>query len=310
MTFLDSLTEKFEKDLNEIIDFSVSAYKRYRRFEIKKRTGGTRSIHHPSKELKSYQRFISREIFKKLPVHESVFSYLKNTSIKDLANLHKKNRYLLRLDFKDFFPSIKGENIRLFLNNTNLDLSDLEITLINLLVCKKDKLTIGAPSSPSITNAILFEFDKEIYEMCLERNINYSRYADDLYFSTNEENQLSSILEYIYKYTFPYEINLQINNKKNIFTSKKYKRLITGLTITTDNNVSVGRKQKRYVKSLINSHKYGLLDTKELQYLKGYLNFLSYIEPNYILLLKNKYGKNIIDKLFINDYLNKKDNGI
>ncbi len=310
MTFLDSLTEKFEKDLNEIIDFSVSAYKRYRRFEIKKRTGGTRSIHHPSKELKSYQRFISREIFKKLPVHESVFSYLKNTSIKDLANLHKKNRYLLRLDFKDFFPSIKGENIRLFLNNTNLDLSDLEITLINLLVCKKDKLTIGAPSSPSITNAILFEFDKEIYEMCLEKNVNYSRYADDLYFSTNEENKLSSILEYIYKYSFPYEINLQINSKKNIFTSKKYKRVITGLTITTDNNITVGRKQKRYIKSLINSYQYGLLDPTKLNYLKGYLNFLSYIEPQYIVLLKNKYGKDIIDKLFINDYLNKKDNGI
>lgn len=303
MIFLEKISNEFGKNLNELIEFSVSAYKRYRRFEIKKRTSGTRSIHHPSKELKSYQKFISKEIFLKLPVHKSVFSYRKGISIKDLANIHKNNRYLVRIDFKNFFPSIRGENIRLFLNNSDLELSDLEITLINLLVCKKDKLTIGAPSSPSLTNAILYDFDEEVYEKCKENTVLYSRYADDLYFSTNKQNQLSKIFDYIRSYEFKYEIKLQLNNKKNIFTSKKNRRIITGLTITTENRISVGRKQKRHIKSLINSYRYGTLDDIKLQYLKGYLYFLNHIEPTYINNLKNKYTDEIINELFINEHM-------
>lgn len=233
------------------------------------------------------------------------FSYKKNISIKNLADKHKNNRYLLRIDFKDFFPSIKGDNIRLFLKNSNLKLSDLEITLINLFVCKNNKLTIGASSSPSITNAILFSFDDDVYKFCLEQNIIYSRYADDLYFSTNEEGILSSILEYVKNYIFSYKIDLHINYDKNIYTSKKHRRIITGLTITTDGNISVGRKQKQYIKSLINSYKYKCLEDEQINYLKGYLNFLVYIEPTYIDNLKNKYGEVIINELFINKFNNK-----
>lgn len=305
MIFLESICKRFEKDLNQIVDFSTTANKRYKTYKIKKRTSGTRTIEQPSKELKLYQKFISENIFLNLPVHEAVFSYKKNISIKNLADKHKNNRYLLRIDFKDFFPSIRGENIRLFLKNSNLELSDLEITLINLFVCKNNKLTIGASSSPSITNAILFSFDDDVYKFCSEQNIIYSRYADDLYFSTNKEGVLSSILEYVRKYIFSYKIDLHINYDKNIYTSKKHRRMITGLTITTDGDISIGRKKKQYIKSLINSYKYKCLEDKQIDYLKGYLNFLVYIEPNYIDNLKNKYGEDIINELFINKFKKK-----
>ncbi|MGJ0372777.1 retron St85 family RNA-directed DNA polymerase [Aliarcobacter cryaerophilus] len=307
MIFLESICKRFDKDLNQIVDFSTTANKRYKTYKIKKRTSGTRTIEQPSKELKLYQKFISENIFLNLPVHEAVFSYKKNISIKNLADKHKNNRYLLRIDFKDFFPSIKGENIRLFLKNSNLKLSDLEITLINLFVCKNNKLTIGASSSPSITNVILFNFDNDVYKFCLEKNIIYSRYADDLYFSTNEKCILSSILDYIKNYIFPYNINLYINYDKNIFTSKKHRRIITGLTITTDGNISVGRKQKQYIKSLINLYRYKCLEVEQIDYLKGYLNFLVHIEPIYIDNLKNKYGEDIINELFINKFNNKEN---
>ena len=179
--------------------------------------------------------------------------------------------------------------------------------MINLFVCKNNKLTIGASSSPSITNVILFNFDNDVYKFCLEKNIIYSRYADDLYFSTNEKCILSSILDYIKNYIFPYNINLYINYDKNIFTSKKHRRIITGLTITTDGNISVGRKQKQYIKSLINLYRYKCLEVEQIDYLKGYLNFLVHIEPIYIDNLKNKYGEDIINELFINKFNNKEN---
>lgn len=297
---------------NDFVVYALNSHKRYRRYEIEKKTGGLRTIHHPSKELKIYQKFISNLIFLKLPVHQSVFSYKKNVSILNLANEHKKNRFLLRIDFKNFFPSIKGENIRLFLNQNqkNLDykLSELDITLINLLVCKKGKLTIGAPSSPPISNAILYDFDKEVYDKCKLKNIKYSRYADDLYFSTNESNQLSEILKYIQNYTFPFTLKLKINPQKNIFTSKKHKRLITGLTITTEGEVSVGRKKKSYIKSLIYKYKNNDIKTAELEYVKGYLSFLMSIEPEYIKLLKNKYSEKILNELLLNPKKYSKNN--
>jgi RNA-directed DNA polymerase len=311
MFFIDKLLEESNKSQNDLIEYALNSHKRYRRYEIKKKTGGLRTIHHPSKELKLYQKFISNLIFLKLPVHESVFSYRKKVSILNLANEHKENKYLLRIDFKDFFPSIQGENIRLFLNKNKklLDnkLSDLDITLINLLVCKKGKITIGAPSSPAISNTILYDFDKEIYDKCEHKNIKYSRYADDLYFSTNESNQLSEILKYLQNYTFPFNLKLKINQQKNLFTSKKHRRLITGLTITTDGKVTVGRKQKSYIKSLINKYKKINIDETEKKYLKGYLSFLISIEPEYIELLKNKYSEETINELLLNSakYSNK-----
>ena len=312
MIFINELLEKSNKNYNDLVEYALNAHKRYRRYEIKKRTGGLRTIHHPSKELKIYQKFISKLIFLKLPVHKSVFSYKKNVSIINIANEHKNNKYLLRIDFKNFFPSIKGDNIRLFLNKNeellNYKLSELDITLINLLVCKKNKITIGAPSSPSISNAILYDFDKKIYDKCESEKIKYSRYADDLYFSTNIPNKLSEVLKDIQNYEFPFNIKLQINQQKNIFTSKKHKRLITGLTITTEGNVSIGRERKRYIKSLINKYKYNDITPLELKYVKGYLSFLISIEPEYIQLLKNKYSEKIINELLLNPNKYRKSN--
>lgn len=303
MIFINQFALEFEKKTIEVFKFSIRASRQYRRYTIPKRTGGTRTIYQPSKELKSYQRYISKKIFQKLPIHESVYSYRKNVSIKDLAEKHKNDRFLLRIDFKDFFPSIHGENIREFLtDNKNLPfrISDKEITLINLLICKGNSLTIGAPSSPIISNTILFEFDKDINEYCKSEEIKYSRYADDLYFTTNAPDRLKNVLEFVKKYKFKFNMKLKINEKKNIFSSKKSKRVITGLSLTTENKVSVGRKQKRYIKSLINSFKYNNLEDKELNYLKGYLAYLKSVEPEYIDLLSKKYSEELIRKLLLN----------
>lgn len=300
--FTIKLLESIELPLINILEYSTKTTRQYRRYTIAKRTGGTRTIYHPSKKLKKIQRFIAKEIFDKMPVHESVFSYKKNISIKHLAEKHKADRFLLRIDFKDFFPSLKGENIREFLeeNQSYLEykLLDKELTLINLFVCRTNTLTIGSPSSPIISNVILYYFDDDINNYCSKFDIKYSRYADDLYFSTNNANVLKDILEFIKKYKFKYGIKLKVNDDKSVFTSKKRRRLITGLTLTTDNKVSIGRKQKRYIKSLIFKYINEQIELKDKVYLKGYLSYLKSVEPTYIEILKNKYSEVVINNLF------------
>lgn len=301
-TFQEEISNHFSKSYRDIFRYALRASRRYKYYTIPKRTGGTRNIAQPSKELKEYQRYIVEKIFDNLPTHDTVYSYQKEKNIKKMATKHLNAKFLLRVDFKDFFPSIKGENIRLFIKkNMHLletSISDYDLTLINLLVCKSNKLTIGAPSSPMISNVILYDLDTYLFDKCKEEDIIYTRYADDLYFSTTHLNRLEKILPLLKQYLKSFFIRLIINEDKNIYTSKKRRQQITGLTLTTDKKLSVGRKKKRYIKSLIFKFSQQKITLEEVNYLKGYMSYLYSIEPEYIDNLRNKFGSDIIGQLF------------
>ena len=99
-------------DASYISKVARSASYRYKIYSVPKRKNdGFRVIHHPSAELKLIQRWLIENVFSHFPVHDSVYSYRHGIGIQDLARIHKKNNYLLRIDFTDYFPSIKGPDI-------------------------------------------------------------------------------------------------------------------------------------------------------------------------------------------------------
>ncbi len=299
--FQEEISSHFSKSYRDIFKYALRASRRYRSYTIPKKSGGSRNIVHPSKELKEFQRYIVSTVFDKFPIHDSVYSYQEGKNVKQMATKHLNARFLLRIDFKDFFPSIKGEHIRLFLKNNMhfLDtiINDYDMTLINLLVCKSNKLTIGAPSSPAISNVILYDLDTFLFDICNKSDITYTRYADDLYFSTTHPDRLKTILPLLKQYLKTYFIRLVINEDKNIYTSKKRRQQITGLTLTTDKKLSIGRKKKRYIKSLIFKYSQQKTTSEETNYLKGYMSYLYSIEPNYIENLGKKYSNELINEL-------------
>lgn len=298
MKFKDFLHEHKFSYVN-LFRYSFTASHKYKTYEINKRNGGKRRIFHPSKELKDYQKFLSKHLFEKLPIHESVFSYRKNISIHDMASKHKFDNYILRIDFIDFFPSLTSRNIRnhikKYSESLEYEIDENDITLINSIVCRFNKLTIGAPSSPSISNTLLYDFDCTMSN--ISNDIKYSRYADDLYFSSNKQNLLSEVFAKIYKFKIENELSLNINPEKIIKSSKKFNRSITGLVITSDNKVSIGREKKRYIKGLVHKYIYDSLSLKDLNYLKGYLSFIKSVEKSFLISLEKKYSKDVIDKL-------------
>jgi RNA-directed DNA polymerase len=87
---------------------------RYKTYEIEKRSGGKRTINHPSRELKLFQRWIVKNVFARLPVHRSAFAYKRRCGIYKNAHLHRKRNYLLRVDFRDFFRRSEGRTSRHF----------------------------------------------------------------------------------------------------------------------------------------------------------------------------------------------------
>ena len=280
-----------------------TASHRYRTYSIPKRKGGFRTIDHPSRHLKFLQRWLVRTVFSKLPVHNSVYSYKEDVSIRDHARLHVGTRYTLRIDFRNFFPSIKSADVRRLIkihqDRFGFRLAVYDIASISAISCKDDKLTIGAPTSPAISNAIMYSFDEYWSQKCNQMKIVYSRYADDIYFSTNQPGLLKQILsdlkEDLRRRKSP---RLKLNDAKTVFTSRKRKRVITGLIITPDRKISLGRDRKRQIRTLVFLYAQGRLNSEQVKSLQGLLAFAKSVEPNIIGRLRNKYGNDTVDRIF------------
>jgi retron-type reverse transcriptase len=284
----------------EIID---TASRRYKTYEILKRNGGLRKISHPTPAVKFLQRWVVRNFISRLPVHPNVFSYRRGVGISKNAEVHVAQSYLLKMDFENFFPSIRGEDVkRLILSNVArppfVDLSSEDIEIIVKLVCRNGELTIGAPSSPAISNAILYNFDEAVLRESVQREISYSRYAADIVFSTNVPNvlvEMKGIVEKLVKeQKFP---RLSINDEKTSFTSMKRRRAVTGLILTSEKKISVGRAKKREIKALCHLFRNGGLPVDGVAYLRGYLSFVYSVEPSFIASLRQKFGDEIMNRI-------------
>lgn len=287
---------------------AATASHRYKIYRIAKRTGGTREISHPAKELKSLQRWIADNVFDKMPVHGAVFSYRRGLGIRDHAELHKKQNYLVRIDVKDFFPSITDKDVVHLINDNRRRLPPTfnteDLRTICQLVCRNGCLTIGAPSSPVISNAVLYLFDKHWSSVCKQREIIYSRYADDIYLSTNVPNVLAGTYKEIRKDFANREWpKLQINQKKVVFTSRKHNRNVTGLTLTSDRRISIGHDKKRWLRSEVYKFANGQLQEKEVSHLRGYLSYVKSVEPTFITNLRKKYGADVVRQIAHADLL-------
>jgi len=271
----------------------------YKTYTIPKRAGGERIIHHPSKELKAIQRWLLEHVVTKWPVSPCAGAYVKGKNIADNARAHVSGRYLLRLDLSNFFPSITAEDIRNYLDThppgvESWNPSDREFFVS--VVCRHDCLTVGAPTSPALSNTICFKLDSNLQQLATAKGAVYTRYADDLFFSSSTPNQLQIIENEVNQAlrSLPFPKNLLLNSHKTHHSSKRSRRVVTGIILTSDNRVSVGRRRKREIRVLI--HRYGQLEHTQKRKLAGLLAFACDIEPDLINALILKYGADSVAK--------------
>ena len=275
----------------------------YKTYNIRKKNGEFRPISHPSKPLKAIQRWLSKSLFSNFPIHESATAYRKGKNIKHNATLHSNTKFTLRIDFRNFFPSFDAQSIYEFILNNSQN-SGLELTnedaVFATFICTKDGfLTIGAPSSPIITNTMMHDFDETLFEFCKINNIIYSRYADDLFFSSSKPNSFVGIIEKIQETIANSPIlKLSINHEKTRYLSRRYRRSITGLVLTPTNEISIGRSKKREIRTLVYLFKMDLLSGDEISRLSGILSYTHSIEPEFLSSIERKYGEDAISSLF------------
>jgi hypothetical protein len=286
----------------KLVSLSESASRRYKVYTIPKRTGGERVIEHPSRELKAIQRWIVRALISRFPLHESATAYRKGTGIRENAERHRRTKFTNRYDFASFFPSFSQTRVVEYIGQqakaVGIDLSERDLEFIGNIVCRNGRLTIGAPSSPAITNAMMFEFDRRMHEECHATGVIYTRYADDIFVSSFEPGQLDGIEKVIVKSKrgIPH-LRLRLNHKKTAYLSKKYRRVITGVVITPQHTLSIGRERKREVKALIHQWIKGDMDPTSFYYMRGLFSFAIDIEPEFEKRLSEKYGTARIGQL-------------
>lgn len=301
------LEESLLVDSREIQRFIASSPHRYKIYQIPKRNGsGTRTIAHPSRELKYVQRLVAKEYFGKLPVHDAATAYRQGASIRDHARRHEGAKYLLKMDFKDFFPSIRPPDLIQCLEKVHgTKLDDFNVfALSNLFFYRANRktktlrLSIGAPTSPIISNAVMHDFDAELSNYASSHKVVYSRYADDLAFSSLEKNLLHDIerkvVEVVKKMRRP---RLRLNREKTTHLSSKHNMHLTGLVLTSSGGVSVGRQKKREIKSLVHLALHGALAEDRLPYLRGYLAYCVGVDPDFVKNLQRKYGTSEIEDI-------------
>lgn len=134
-----------------IKNLSTNKDKCYKIFYKKKRSGGQRMIFAPNKELKGVQRVILDNIISEFPTHSCATAYKKGASIKNNAELHLDNKYIISVDICDFFSSIKFGRIFEYLKNYEED----EVAEYISKICTYNGfLPQGAVTSPAISNVV------------------------------------------------------------------------------------------------------------------------------------------------------------
>lgn len=171
----------------------------YHSWQVPKRSGGQRTITAPLPQLKELQRWALKHYFEKLRVHGAAHGFLTARSVLTNALVHANADVLVKLDVKDFFPTIHWKRVKGLLRKAGV--AEQVATLLALLATEAPRQLVefrgktfhvatgpralpqGAPTSPAITNALCLRMDQRLSALASELGFKYTRYADDLTFS-------------------------------------------------------------------------------------------------------------------------------
>ena len=282
---------------SEVVSIAATGPKRYFVYTIDKRSGGKRTICHPSRELKALQYVFLDKILANLPVHDAATAYKTGASIKENARRHEGSRVILKLDFENFFPSITVGDWTPFAEAV-LGWNADEIKFSAYVMFwgaggyEPTALSIGAPTSPLISNAMMFGFDSAMSEYAAAHGQVYTRYADDIVISATDFLDKPGAMAAVQQSINGAAIaGLKLNSHKTRLASKATMRQITGLKITNEGRVSLGRERKRLIRSMVHRALSGRVAGGANATLSGLLSFAKDVEPTFYGSLLVKFGE-------------------
>ena len=220
----------------------------YETFTIPKKNGEPRTIHSPKKELKNIQLKLLTALSTHIKQYNLVNSvneniahaFSKGKSIFTNASHHTNKLYILNVDLKDFFEHFHFGRVRGFFHKNKMFCLPIEVaTIIAQLTCYKGFLPQGAPTSPIITNLICNILDMHIIKVAKKYGLHYTRYADDMTFSTNRKDFKEKHVAFLNELKAEVEsFKFEINEQKTRLIYNSSRQEVTGLVVNKKVNVS------------------------------------------------------------------------
>ncbi|MDH1700562.1 retron Ec67 family RNA-directed DNA polymerase/endonuclease [Comamonas terrigena] len=262
------------KDLANLLGYETKIFswiiykdtKNYTSFKIRKKSGGHRIIEKPYPKLKLIQQKLSALFYncideldaKKFdPSH----GYKKKRSIITNASKHKNKKILINIDLKEFFPSINfGRVYGYLIKNKNFNLNPEVAKVIAKIATTENGLPQGSPLSPIISNLIAENLDYHLTKFSKSIHCTYTRYVDDLSFSSNDKK-----IESIFLNTLNGEIHasleftriiqncgFEINHKKTRISRKEDRQEVTGIVV--NKRINVQNDYRKYVRAMVHNY--------------------------------------------------------
>ena len=230
----------------------------YIEYSIPKRRGGSRKINAPILKLRNLQRKLLRVLEGVYRVKPSAYGFVKEKGHVENAKNHLSKNLVLNIDLKDFFQQIHFGRVRGLFMSEPYKAGEEAATVIAQIACYKGSLPQGAPTSPIISNMICSSLDTQLTRLAKKHRMVYTRYADDITFST-------------FNSSFPKEIayveddqvvigdelraifdknSFVVNNEKVFIRGKNRRQEVTGLTVN-DKFVNLPRNYLREIRSIL-----------------------------------------------------------
>ncbi|MDG4945757.1 reverse transcriptase family protein [Weeksellaceae bacterium KMM 9713] len=287
---------------------------RYQQFSIAKKSGGERIINAPHKDLKTILKVLNFVLQQVLQPHHAATGFVPGKSIVDNAKLHVGKNYVYNIDLKDFFHSFDKKRVKsgliYSLKRVNISIEEPIAYLIACLCTHpleidgtiKTVLPQGSPTSPTLTNILCQRLDRRLSGLAKRFNATYSRYADDISFSSDHNiyqeeflDELNRIISVDNKFELKLDEiklgpELKLNNKKTRLQHKHgYRQEVTGLIV--NDKVNVHRSYVKTIRTwLYQWERYGYKKA-QANFKKDYMSDKGHIKSNNAELVNVLSGK-------------------
>jgi hypothetical protein len=270
----------------------------YTQFSIAKGGGKIRQITAPDKRLKILHSKLAPLLDQLYRVRNPVHGFVPARSVKTNAEAHGRRRFVVNLDLKEFFPTITENRVTGLLRSLSIDARVAEI--IARLCCFNSHLPQGAATSPVLSNMICFRLDTELLRAAKDARSIYTRYADDITFSSYQppsllfEGALPAVGRFSPEMLAPLlrEIfrrnGFAVNPDKAHYADRNSRRVITGVKINAGLNVD--RRYIRHIRALLHSvERLGLEDAQQkfadaggkgviVEHLRGKISYITHLK--------------------------------
>tara|TARA_Y100001970_G_C14245693_1_gene868059 strand:+ start:384 stop:2444 length:2061 start_codon:yes stop_codon:yes gene_type:complete len=223
----------------------------YNTIEIPKRNGGVRILHAVNGRLKTLQKKTYEKLSEDFKPSSFAKGFVKKSSIIKHAKIHRNKKILISFDIKDFFPSITWARVFGMFKAQPFNFPEEWAMYLAQICCLDDNGPIaqGAVTSPYISNMLCRKLDSRLSKFAQKEQLDYSRYADDITFSTNKIVDVEHIKTCVEKIVNGE--SFELNHEKTRLLQKHQRQVVTGIIVNDGLNVS--RKYINNTKALIHN---------------------------------------------------------